>query len=219
MKLSEVIDFSFDEEHGIFVIDDGIFTELYLHVYNEDCPFIPSEQFANHLDMDYFVQRSGDKNTSRMFNKFYDLCHDKFQALVRCLWEIRIKFLTKWESLYNTMVLSSYNALDNFNKTKNSTRKTNTNISNSEESSLNTFGFNTSAVNGVPKEKATVDTTVTGDADDNYIEFEQTDSGRDGKFSAQELLEKEIEVKKKNFYEILFKDVDSVLANRIYDPD
>lgn len=53
-----------------------------------------------------------------------------------------------------------------------------------------------------------------GNADDNFRHLEK--SGNIGVRSNQELLEQELEVRKNNFIEIVFSDIQSVIFNRVY---
>lgn len=196
----------------------GIFYYLWHVCYEEDCPYI-EENNAGNLDIIYYTMHSGDKNTSITFNRILkDLMNNDIDNTLGFIArQCYIMYKHKWESLYTTMVETSYNALENYNKSKESLQQTNTNLENTEDIDSNTFGFDTVSTDGVPKDKSSKSGSIVGDAEDNYISRESSEHGNDGKFSKQELIQQEIEVKKHLFYEILFKDIDAILANRIYD--
>ena len=119
---------------------------------------------------------------------------------------IALVYGDKWEKLYNSMVVASYDALNNYDITEVETPDLTT--ENTTED--NTFGFDSTSVDGEPKDKRSYVSETTGT---NTTER----AGRDGKVTAQKLLEQEIAVRENLFYEILFSDVDSMLALKIYD--
>ena len=69
----------------------------------------------------------------------------------------------------------------------------------------------TGTIEGTTSETGTIDRTH---ADTGTISHER--SGNDGKYTASELVTKELELALNNFYEMVFEDVDTLIANPLY---
>ena len=120
MKLLE----TYIEQKGIFY---ALLQEL------DECPFITDENYIV-LDNLYYYEHSGDKKVNIVFKRLLDVNKDEENPLDSALETIAKMCITlyysKWSSLYNSMIVSNYNPLDNYSKSKMSLRKTNTNMSN-----------------------------------------------------------------------------------------
>lgn len=196
-------------------------TSIFYYIKNidSDCPFIDADNIGE-INQLYYLMHSGDKQISILYKRLLEKYNNELDTTNNAVAKLCItNFYDKWTKLYNTIVNAEYNPLEASNKTRNSKQSTNTDISNSEETDVNVYGFDTVAVDGVPKDKNKRDLSVTGDAKDNYIELEENEEGNDGRYSKQQLLEQEINIRKHLFYDIMFADVDKLIANRIYSWD
>lgn len=192
--------------------DVGIFKLLQTQEFN----FLPSDDndLPIKLDTMYYYQHSGSKLLAPFYHRLYDKYYDdtKTEAEINALVmtamanSIAIMYGDKWQKLYTSLVASNYDALSNYDITEVETPDLTT--ENTTDDS--TYGFDTTAENGEPKDKRVYVSEVTGT---NTKER----TGRDGKVTAQKMLEQELAVRENLFYEILFSDVDSMLALKIYE--
>ena len=74
----------------------------------------------------------------------------------------------------------------------------------------NVFGFNTTSEDGVPNSKNTNKTTTTGDYEKNKKHL--TRSGNIGVTTSQQMLESELKLRQYQFYQYVFKCVDSIMC-------
>ena len=190
----------------------GIFKLLQTNDFN----FLPSEEtdLPIKLDTMYYYQHSGSKLLAPFYYKLYEKYYDEsyteeeINALVMTAManSIAIMYGDKWEKLYTSLVASNYDALSNYDITEVETPDLTT--ENTTDDS--TYGFDSTAEDGEPKDKRVYVSEVTG-----MNTKERT--GRDGKVTAQKMLEQELAVRENLFYEILFSDIDSMLALKIYE--
>ena len=190
----------------------GIFKLL----QSNDFDFLPADDTTNlpvKLDTLYYYQHSGSKCLSPYYYKLYEAYDNgsRTEAEINALVmanianSVALMYGDKWTKLYNSLVVASYDALNNYNITEIETPDLTT--ENTTED--NTFGFDSSSENGVPKDKRSFISEMTGT---NTKER----TGRDGRVTAQKLLEQELVVRENLFYDILFSDIDSMLALKIY---
>lgn len=187
------------------------------------------------LDFEYLYSHSGDKLISPFVYKLLEQNKTILETNLNKIANVlKTKYLDKWNKLYQALVDDDYNPIENYsmtevetpNITKTYHREQNTNIEVSDdgESNSSVYAFNSSTP--TPSGKAEVDNTRTtsGNKDDNYQDGEDTESGtrektRSGNIgvtTTQQMLEQEIEIKKHNFYDIVYGDIDNVIALDIY---
>lgn len=176
--------------------------------WGEDTPdYIGDSTNAQKLDLMYRDLYSGDKEISPYVERTYSNNEEDIEDTNLAIAEtIKIFFKDKWDKLYNSIVNASYDALSNYDITEVETPDLTTENTTQD----NVYGFDSSSEDGEPKDKKTYVSEYTGT---NTTER----TGRDGKVTAQKLLEQEINVRKNLFYEMLFRDLDSILTLRIYD--
>jgi len=187
------------------------------------------------LDFDYLYSHSGDKLISPLVYKLLEenktILETKLNKIVDI---ISTRYLDKWNKLYQALVVTQYDPIENYsmneletpNITKTYHREQNTNleVKDDGESTSSVYAFNSSTP--TPSGKAEVDNTRTtsGDKDDNYQDGTDTETGTRSKrrtgnigvTTTQQMLEQEIEIKKHNFYDIVYGDIDNVIALEIY---
>lgn len=189
---------------------------------------------ADILDIEYYMNHSGEKKISPMFEKLLSLTGvNAMQQLAKVIIN---KFEDKWNKLYKAFIESEYEPLENYsmeevetpNITKDSTTNQSTKVETSTENDTTEgerYGFNSATP--VPTGKATRNGTVTveGASDDNESHTVDTETGtrtltRHGNIgvtTSQQMLTSEVTLRTNyNFVEMLYKDVDSVLTLLVY---
>ena len=149
------------------------------------------------------------------------------------------RFGEKWKRIYDAM-MSSYNPIDNYNmieKRTPNTKRTETfndvtdertpNLvtSGSANAKTGVYGFNGTDAKDSASNDGTSSESVTG-TDTNVksgsIEVAETGSeeltrrGNIGVTTSQQMIESELQLRKHDFYRIIFNDIDSVLCSMIY---
>ena len=121
------------------------------------------------------------------------------------------RFGEKWKKIYNSLVASVYNPINNYDMEETRTPNLSTGVTANAESKTGVFGFNGTSA----KDSATNDgnssstTTLTGT--DTLIR-----SGNIGVTTTQQMIEQELELRKHDFYRMIYMDIDSILCLKIY---
>ena len=186
-------------------IDDGIFTLLqpkFVWMSVED---------AKTLDLDYYLNH-GQRSISPLYEQLINqqTNNQDFNALNKLVDIIYLKFKDKWNRIYDAYIKSTYNALENYSMTE--IEKNNTKITSTDNTKGGSYGFNSDV--SVPVNDSNSTSVVEGNGEDNKREL--TRSGNIGVTSSQQMLEQELQLRKYNFYEEMFKDVNSVVTLSIY---
>ena len=190
----------------------GIFKLLQTNNFS----FLPTDDNSLPVKLDnlYYYQFSGDKKLSPYYYKLYKIYDNgsrteaEINALVMANTanSVALMFGDKWSKLYTSLVTASYDALNNYDITE----EEEPDLTTEDTIRDNTYGFDTSSEDGEPKDLRSAIRTMTGTNT-------KTRSGRDGRVTPQKLLEQELVVRENLFYEILFRDIDSILALKIYE--
>lgn len=189
---------------------------------------------ADILDVEYYLNHSGEKLIAPMFEKLLNLTG--VNAIQQVAKVIINKFEDKWNKLYEAFIESEYKPLENYsmdetetpNITRDSTEKTKTKIETETENDIteaNVYGFN--SANPVPSGSTERNgkVVVSGDKTDNEVENVAHETGtrtlnRHGNIgitTSQQMLQSEIVLRSNyNFVQMLYKDVDSVMTLLIY---
>lgn len=188
MKIKELIE---DDTNGIFhrIQRLGFFQWL-------------TESMAGDLDTEYLYLHSGDKSISPLLE------HSSLDKVASIIVN---KFGDKWNRLYDAFITSEYNPIENYSMTER--EKTNSKVKVTSSGKSGTYGFNSD--DSVPTGESSTETTSEGNADDNNREL--TRSGNIGVTTSQQMLESEIELRKWNFTDMLYQDVDSICTLSIYE--
>lgn len=161
-----------------------------------------TESLAGDLDTEYLYLHSGDKTISPLLE------HSSLDKVASI---IVSKFGDKWNRLYDAFITRVYNPIENYSMTE--IEKTNSKVKVTSSGTSGTYGFNSDT--SVPTGESSTETTSEGNADDNRREL--TRSGNIGVTTSQQMLQSELELRKWNFANMLFDDVDSICALSIYD--
>lgn len=183
------------------------------------------------LNLEYFGNISGSKKVSPLVKQMMIdgvLDDSSRQALALLL---SAKFRVNWTKLWETEV-SEYNPVHNYNMTEESERHGNTaglnnltdetNHGRTLHTKMSHWGFNSQDSN--PADETTSDeggkTTVnhTGDVTSNSDENSNLHRyGNIGVTTSQQMVEAERNVRMWNYFNSVYRDIDSVLAIRMYD--
>ena len=236
--------------YGDVFADGGVFSDLFadyqsppvwLHNYTE-------------LDIGYHYNHGGDKIASPLLRALYvknDLAKLTTAQRETIAKIIKVTYNEKWVRLYN-VILAEYNPIENYNMRERETPNLSTKSGVSEgfsenivqktamdyktvdkgEGQVGVYGFNSVSAVSANETGTENESRVTGDADDNTIETEKTQtgyreesrtgycdlerSGNIGVTTSQQMLESEINLWQWNFYDQVFADIDKVLALEIY---
>lgn len=211
--------------------------------------FIDSGNYLS-LEQDYFLGFSNDKYLSPLLRKTIGYIKSQSpQYNERELFESAIALLTpqiyqrfgvKWKKLYDALVNSQYNPLNNYDmeekRTPNlthtetynnvtDTRTPNLTTSGNANSKTGVYGFNGTSAKDSAQNDGTSSESVTGtDTNVKTGNTTNTETGTDtltrkgniGVTSSQQLIESEWELRKHDFYAMIYKDIDSILCLKIY---
>lgn len=186
-------------------IDDGIFSLL-----QPKFDWMSVED-AKTLDLDYYLNH-GQRSISPLYEQLINqqANNQDFNALNKLADIIYLKFKDKWNRIYDAYIKSIYKPLENYSMTE--VEKTNTKVTSTDNTKGGSYGFNSDV--SVPVNDSNSTSVVEGNGEDNKREL--TRSGNIGVTTSQQMLESEIQLRKYNFYEELFKDVNSVVTLSIY---
>ena len=228
MKLIDTIIYD-DVEN---VIKYGIFKAI--NTIKNDIPFLIDDNYKI-LDYDYYFLHSGGKNTSILYDRIdkineFKPINQKLTICINAVAKIVInRYLDNWLKIYDAYFNTEYKPLENYSmiesEKSNSKDATNTDLEtiNNGTSDNNVFGFNTTSQDGVKYDKTINDNTqsLKGNKDNNYVDktYDKTltRSGNIGVTTSQQMLESELNLRKYDFYQQVFKDVDKILCSYIYD--
>lgn len=191
-------------DYNDFLTDGtGIFQTLYSS-YGSTLTFL-TEDDAETLDMEYYLNHSGEKFVSPIVYKLYT--NDSTTYLTNIAKILTLKFKDKWLRLYNAIIQSTYDPIENYSSTEN--EYMGTSVTNSTSGTQSKFGFN-SDDEASDTDSSSASTTTTGLFDDNHRQL--TRSGNIGVTTSQQMLESEINLRRWNFYQEMMDDIDSVMC-------
>lgn len=180
----------------------GIFKAIY---ELEKFSWLSSDD-ADILDIDYYLNHSGDKYVTPLFEDLF--IADEEHYLTKLAKIIVLKYGDNWNKIYNAYFVSSYNPLENYSMVED--EKVNTDISVTTGSENNVFGFNTESEDGISNNKNSINQTTSGSDEKNTRNL--TRSGNIGVTTSQQMLESEIKLRLYDFYQAIMNDIDNVLC-------
>lgn len=241
------------------ILGDGVFADL-LALFadaGEGDPQ-PPDWLDEELDIEFFGNHSGDKATSTLLDHLLarntdpddeELGADERATIAGMVWR---KFADKWSRLYDLLVSTEYNPIENYDMTETETpnlsrkhsvsdgfKETITRAADQDvtesttgtaESDIFAFNSSTPVPSGTGENEQTIHRT--GAAEDNTETEERTQigyredtetgtrtltrAGNIGVMTVQQMATQEIELRKHSFYDIVFDDVDTILASPKY---
>lgn len=230
-------------------LTSGIFTRLGT-LFPDELPW--ADEKGQTLDVMYFGNHSGDKETSPLLDKFIEqneenatpevLTEEQITTLANILYT---RYGVTWDKLYKVLS-AEYDPIENYSmveeetpditrtETPNITRDKTTSaqsdftVTTDSDTATDVYGFNSNSP--VPQGESSGNSSVTtkGDADKNITTENESEtgtrtetetgkrtltrSGNIGVTTSQQMLESEIKLWEWNFYETVFKNVDTVLT-------
>ena len=222
IKLIETI----DETELVLGNEFGIFNAIYNYDSGLGTPQFTwlTEDLSKQLDLDYYLQHSGDKIISKFFQRLWKQMEDgNISDLNSLLMYLAViiedKFTDKWNKIHSAFIESTYKPLDNYNMEEKTTPDlTRTkNVKMKTETANDIYGFNSTA--SVPQSK----TTNSGEKLDNEETEKNTGtntvnrSGNIGVTTSQQMLQSEIDLRESFMFEdMIMNDVDSILCLLVY---
>ena len=196
IKMNQINDF-IESDNGIIQTIQNNFPTTFTWLTSEK---------ANILDMEYYLNHSGEKYISPITEKLYTNNSSNYLDKLASL--IVLKYSDKWNKLYNAFFVDEYNPIENYSMVEDENVKSK--IKNETKGKNNIYGFNTIAVDGVPQNNSDVESTTSGDFDDNHRKL--TRSGNIGVTTSQQMLQSEIDLRQWNFYNMLMNDIDEIMC-------
>ena len=214
----KIID-TFDSENN-----KNIFYYLYNNKEEDTLTWLTSDNFSI-MDTEYYFGYSGEKKISRMFSKLLEYYDNNYETALSNLSKVILnKYGKNWDKLYDA-IYAEYNPIENYDGyedetiSNDSTTKVKTDMTTQSDNKY--FGFNSAG----GKDNGSNNVHVTG-SDDNNKSNTQGESSRTlhkhgnmGVTTSQQMIESEIDLRSyfKNFYNLIYNDIDSILASSLYD--
>lgn len=198
-------------------------------------PFIDSNTNTLFLDEDYEIGFSADKIISPLLEKLWvsSLQTNGFTIeeflnsemdngdMVTCITTlfstyslidiIYNRFGIKWKKIYDSLVVSVYDPINNYDMEETRTPNLSTGVTANAESKTGVFGFNgTSAKDSATNDGNSSSTTTLTGTDT------LTRKGNIGVTTTQQMITQELELRKHDFYRMIYMDIDSILCLKIY---
>lgn len=185
------------------------------------------------MDIEYIYNHSGSKQVSGIVKAFLKRVNKK-QATEYPITVgdmsylssiIRARFLAKWKRLWDTVV-ADFDYLSPFDvRFTDETKKdhlTSTNSRTYQDEGRNndyTYGFNDNSEDGTPTDRGT--SSGDGSSSDSFSRDverlrETTRKGNIGNITKQQLIEQQREMLKFQFFDVVYKDLDTVLTIHLY---
>lgn len=191
---------------------------------------------AHTLDVEYTLGHSGEKIVSPLVDRLKDMEDSHLiESSINYIANIILtRYADKWTRLYSALIDTEYNPINNYNMSETETPDFEFKDVNKQQTKLETFndlnneqgiyGFNSSSNQPSNSNVTTSKTVVIGDPNSNVSENTRTEkgsrtlirSGNIGVTTSQQMLESEIELRKFNLYQLMYDDVDSIIALQIY---
>lgn len=165
-----------------------------------------SSDDAKALDVEYYINHSGEKYISPLTDALYD--KDNTTYLTNLAKIILIKFANNWNRIYQAYVTETYEPLENYSMVED--ESVNTEMVVETDGENNVFGFNTTSNDGVPSSKSGIKQTTSGTDEKNNRHH--TRSGNIGVTTSQQMLQSELDLRKYDLYEVIMSDIDSVMC-------
>lgn len=179
-----------------------------------------TENELSSLSIDYIVGR-GTRIPSTFLEYLFDSQTEN--TLTRI---VKARFALNWLAIYNAYFISQYNPLHNYDMEE--TRSpdleekidTDTNAKTTTNSNNGVYGFNSDEA--VPQSESEI--TSEGTKDENFSSSTKTNKGKEtttrtgniGVTSSQQLLNSELELRKYDYWEMVYRDLDMILCRGLY---
>lgn len=228
MKMNDLYSIS-----DVLTSNDTIFNLLRSEQnYPDVHAFINDDNYAT-LNEDYYIFHSNEKYLSPLVNKLMEEFDDISQVNQELVKIIYNRFSTKWKKIYDAL-MTQYSPLENYNMEEErsndkeysdtGTQKTEISVDRETSATSSYHGFNSTEFAPISKTDGEENTTTTGSDENNVSQKDGTSSedettsrhGNIGVTTSQQMLESEFKVRQFDFYEQMYKDIDSILCLSVY---
>ena len=197
-----------------------------------------NESTAKTLDERFLLEHSGSKKISPLFERlifFSNIYETPFTPIDKLADDVINAYADKWNKLYNAIISSNYNPLENYNmeqvetpditRERDTEQNTKVTTSSSGDSGSSVHGFNSGVAVPTTEGNTSSEVTVEGDKADNTTHEAETETGtreltRHGNIgvtTSQQMLESEVTLREKtNFYNIVLNDIAKLLCLNVY---
>lgn len=234
IKMSDIFTYKvIDDGYGVFEklgSEDGGGNPYYPLLR----PFIDSNTNSYTLDFDYELGFSNDKYISPLFEKLWiqslldagftieeflsgEMDLADIETTLTAFYQSYIieiiynRFGVKWKKIYDSLVISVYNPIHNYDVEEKRTPNLSTGVTANAESKTGVFGFNgTNAKDSATNDGNSSSTTTLTGTDT------LTRKGNIGVTTTQQMITQELELRKHDFYRMIYMDIDSILCLKIY---
>lgn len=185
-------------------------------------------------NIDYYFNYSGNKSISPLLTNFTyeNKLTDEDKKIISGV--ISNHYLNDWKRLYNA-IYAEYNPINNYDMTETETAngetdnttkseyvsETNINVENTTNNKM--YGFNSANASNkddvISNGKQTDESNNTNNTTINALQKNNRElkrSGNIGVTTSQQMIESEIELRKKNLLSIIFNDIDKILTIQCY---
>lgn len=196
IKMNKINDI-LDTEYGIFkaIFNLNAFTWL-------------SSDNAELLDIDYYLNHSGNKYISPLTYKLFDA--DASTYLEKLAKIIVLKYGDNWKKIYDVYFNTDYKPLENYSMVED--EKVNTDLSVTTDGDVNNYGFNTPDTDedGIPVSKNSIKQTTSGSDEKNTRNLQRY--GNIGVTTSQMMLGSELDLRQYDFYKMMMDNIDDVMC-------
>ena len=189
--------------NDIIDTETGIFKALQLKA-SPLLTWLTNDNYAT-LDLEYYINHSGYKYISPLVDRLYTKDATTYLSKIADVFILR--YGDNLKKIYDALN-TTYKPLENYSMVED--ENVGSEIVMDADTDNNVYGFNTTATNGVPNSKNTNKTTTTGDYDKNKKHL--TRSGNIGVTTSQQMLESELNLRRYQFYQYVYKCVDSIMC-------
>lgn len=191
---------------------NNLFNLIVTNKSDDELEWLTSD-IATNLDAEYYLLHSGDKGLSTLYLKLFSTNEDEVTTLTTIAKLIINKFAASWDRLYQALT-AEYSPISNYDMTEH--EEFNTLMQQDNTQNLNKFALGTTDEDGSPDSIGATSATTTGSVDNNYRDL--TRSGNIGVTTSQQMIESELQLRTatKNLYNLIYNDVDELLANNLY---
>lgn len=166
-----------------------------------------TEVKANELDVDYYLNHSGEKCISPLYRRLIEF--NDATALNQVTKIVATKFIDNWNKIYEAYT-TEYQPLENYRMVEN--EKVKSKVVNTVGTNAGSYGFNSDEVQ--PTNELHSTSTTEGSKDDNDRDL--TRSGNIGVTTSQQMLQSELDLRTYKFYDQVMNDIDTVLCLKCY---
>lgn len=189
----------------------GIFNNIFTR-YGSTFTWL-TQNDAHTLDMMYYLNHSGDRTISPMFETLIQMEESGSitSALNLIADAIVLMYQDQWNRLYDAYITKTYDPIENYSMVED--ENVGSKITNSRSTSTGTYGFNSDE--SVPTDTGSESSTTTGAYNDNVRKL--TRSGNVGVTTSQQMIQSEIDLRKWVFYGNIMSDVDRMITLSVYE--